>query len=229
MLYLGPRGKTRLLEFPSLPFAITIIILFGFIYTTNAQEENIWAFGAYAGIDFNGGTARAIKTGIATREGSSSVCNANGQLLFYTDGFNVWDKNHNIMPRGKDLTQSIYSITASTTQGTIIIPMPGEQDQYYIFSLGEMVNSVANSPFLGKLYYSIVDMTLNGGLGDVARKGILLDSLLTEQMTAVSGNNCDAWLIVVSRTNNNFKSYNISINGVESQPVISKSAREMDL
>lgn len=198
-------------------FFVSIILLTCITSTVHSQHANVWVFGGHAGVDFNSMPPRAIKTEINTGEGSASICDANGQLLFYTDGCTVWDKNQNIMPNGQDLPQVGKNITSSTTQGTIIIPWPGRQNQYFIFSLGQITGSDNNPDHVGKLYYSVIDMDLNGGLGDavVASKGIVLDSLLTEQMTAVSGNNCDIWLIVSSRLTDTLKAFNINFDGIE--------------
>ncbi len=191
-----------------------------FINTTGtAQYENFWAFGGNAGIDFNRNPPEVLRTAINTNEGSASICNDQGQLLFYTDGTSVWDRNNTLMPNGNDLPGIGTNITASTTQGALIIPLPGNSQQYYVFSLGDYSSGV----YTGNLYYSVVDMSLNNGLGAVVtgRKGILLSKGLTEHMTAVSGGNCNIWLLVTPRLNTDFKAYNVGFNGIDTVPVIS--------
>lgn len=184
-----------------------------------AQYDNFWAFGFGVGIDFNTNPPTMVRTSIFTREGSASICDSTGQLLFYTDGSDVWDRQHNIMPNGQDLSAAGGSITNSTTQGTIIIPMPGNAHQYYIFSLGCQECGI----YSGKLFYSIVDMTLNNGLGDIRPgiKGVFLDEELTEHMTAVSGDSCNIWLLLSGRTSNILKAYSIGPNGIDTQAVVS--------
>ncbi len=184
----------------------------------HGQYENFWAFGNNAGVDFNRNPPEAIQTSINTNEGCASICDAYGQLLFYTDGTSLWDRNNVLMPNGNDLPGRVTNITRSTSQGALIVPVPGDAEQYYVFSLGNWEHST----YFGRLYYSVVDMTLNNGMGDVVpgKKGILLDSFLTEHMTAVSGNDCNIWLIAVSRLNNSFKAYNIQPNGID-LPMIS--------
>src|SRR5690606_6872291 len=76
------------------------------------------------------------------------------------------------------------------------------------------------------LYYSVVDMSLNGGLGDVmvSRKGIFVDSFLTEKMTATLGNACNIWLLacgIDAIGASNFKAYEITASGLNASPVIS--------
>ena len=65
-------------------------------------EANIWYFGGNAGLDFNSGSPVAL-TGsqMSTEEGCSTISNSSGQLLFYTDGITVWDRNHNIIPTAR--------------------------------------------------------------------------------------------------------------------------------
>jgi hypothetical protein len=61
---------------------------------TNAQgENNIWAFGYHNGLDFNVTPPVFIQTNTDATEGSGSVSDANGNLLFYTNCDNVWDRN----------------------------------------------------------------------------------------------------------------------------------------
>ncbi len=189
-------------------------------FTSHAQYENVWAFGNYAGIDFNSGQPLPVKTSIySVGEANASVCNSSGQLLFYTDGTIVWNRNGNIMPNGDYLLPiegpGNNTPTGSTSQGALIMPIPGSYSKYYVFSL----TSFESRPS-GQLYYSIIDMDLNNGLGEVvsSQKGILLDSNLVEQMTAVTGGRCNTWLLVRTRYGNGFKAYSISESGIDQIP-----------
>lgn len=192
----------------------------------NAPEGKVWAFGLHAGLDFTSGNPVAVQTAIApynssSLEGCASVSDANGHLLFYCSGNQVWDKNNSLMPNGHNiLPPNIY--TDRSTQGTVITPMPGNANKYYIFSLQQ-----ASSPLTHRscrLYYSIVDMSLNNGYGDVIpwQSGILLDSNLSEAMTVVPGDYCDVWMIVHGLGNHLFRAYHI-INAGISAPVLSNT------
>ncbi len=198
------------------------------VAATAQKEENVWATGYQSGIDFNSGGPVAITSAFKSfGEGSASVCDANGRLLFYTEGSYIWDRTHQLMPSGKNLTglpnsptDTTISATASCSQGTVIVPMPDSGNKYYVFSLSE----VELSTLAGRLYYSVVNMDLNGGLGDVepGRKGIFLDSVLTEKMTATVGDRCNIWLLVHSlRSPASFKAFEITANGINRTPVVS--------
>lgn len=207
---------------------LAISCLFHFLASAQG-EGNVWAFGTSAGMDFNNATPVAIATAITGYgEASASICDQNGQLLFYSEGTHIWDKNGNVMPNASDLTGlpyiiNLYAPTSSTAQGVVIVPMPDSAGKYYVFSLSSQFQEMGLNA--GKLYYSIVNMNLNGGLGDVepGRKGILIDSLLTEKMTAVVGDRCNVWLLVHKTNSTLFKAYEITPAGLNLVPVISNT------
>ncbi len=190
-----------------------------------AQYENIWVFGTRTGLNFNGAGPVSLTTAINSSEASASVCDRNGQLLFYTDGVSVWNRNHKLMPNGIGLTATGNS-TLSTSQGAVIIPVTGQEEQYYIFSLSDNIGG-------GYLSYSMVDMQLDNGLGDVNTfvRTIPLDAHLTEHMVAITGDRCNTWLLVVSIEDTallwqdglmELKAYNIDYTGVSTVPVVSR-------
>ncbi len=206
--------------------AIFLILLSYYSCSIQAQQENIWVFGQRAGLDFSSGRPVAFESAISGfGEGCASVCDKDGKLLFYTEGTYVWDREGKPMPNGYKLTglpanADQYTATSSTSQGALIVPLPGSPFLYYIFSL----TAVEAGADLGRLYYSIVDMRLNGGMGDVqpAGKGTLLDTLLTEHMAGVTGDRCNIWIIVYSRKQQEFRAIEITASGISSQPAISK-------
>ncbi len=197
-------------------------------YLHAQKENNNWAFGFHAGLDFNSGSPVAVRTNIGSGgnfnyEGCATISDRyTGQLLFYSQGGAVWDRNHNIMPNGHNLSTdpSVWS----SSQSALIVPILNTPDQYYLFSLGQTATSTAHGllPNSAMLSYSVIDMKLNGGLGDVVpgRKNIHMDSVLSEQMIAVAGNNCNIWLLVHNKSNV-FKAYEITTNGTIHPPVLS--------
>ncbi len=189
-------------------FFISIIDL----NVTQAQNDQVWAFGSKAGIDFNQNPPVAIRTAmIEASEGTASVSDALGQLLFYTNGSMVWNRNHTLMPNGRNLMPSGAQSAYSSTQGSLIVQMPGSTQKYYVFSQGDVFTA-------GESYYSIVDMDLANGLGDVVQKGNMFNTPLTEMMTAVAADDCSVWLVVATRMNHKspkvFLSYKIDERGI---------------
>src|SRR5690606_3907367 len=117
-------------------YAVVLLSLFARIsLTAYAQLENIWAFGEYAGLDFNNpGPPVPIQTALNSPEACASVCNADGDLLFYTDGLVIYDRNHNVMPNGTGLTPPGWNNALSSRQGALIVPFPDDASKYYVFS-----------------------------------------------------------------------------------------------
>ena len=111
------------------------------------------------------------------------------------------------MPNGTGLGGNI-----STTQ-TISIPLPNSTDKYYIISLEE-----AASYNTGVATYSEVDMSLDGGLGDVTlTKGLPFENSSTEKITAVKhANGVDYWLLLHKRNSGIYLSYLLTASGISS-------------
>ncbi len=186
-----------------------------------AQKENYyWCFGKKATIDFNV-TPLAADTlaKLTSPEGSASIADQNtGQLLFYTDGTNVWDRNHNLMPNGTGLFGGYSTAwpgpSSSATQACIIVPACNT-GKYYIFTCDPHENNGTYG-----FRYSIVDMSLNGGMGAVTTKKFLLFAPSTEKVTAFHhANKKDIWVITHGKNNNKFYAYLVTSSGV-STPVI---------
>lgn len=211
----------------------------------NLRENNVWAIPEYNGVDFNGGPPVAISTNLNADnnsgstiinggfvEGNSSLCDTGGNLLFYCYADSIWNKNNEVMANGSGLmpaptVQSSgfpYYQGNSATQGSLIVPVISNPNQYYVFSAEEFENWDGGFASTGgRVFYSVVDMTLNNGLGDVVsnEKGILLDSNLSEKMTAVAGDNCDIWLLLHGEQNDTIKAYEITSAGINATPVTS--------
>lgn len=174
-------------------------------------EANIWYFGENAGLDFNNGSPVALTNGqLVTEEGCATISNSSGQLLFYTDGITVYNRNHAIMVNGTGLMGH-----PSSTQSATIVPKPGSNNLYYIFTTPEESNPSG-------FRYSIVDMTLDGGNGAVtADKNILVLTPIGEHLGVTKhGNGQDYWIIVHGLHSNSFFAYRLSSLGLDLNPTI---------
>lgn len=187
------------------------------LYCHAQGENNIWAFGIKAGLDFNSGTPQFFVSKSSTSEGCATVCGPDRQLLFYSDGNHVWDRNHNLTPNGTGLlgnTGGWATQYGSSTQGVAIVPFPADANKYYLFTLdcAEAVTPL----YAGYLRYSVVDMSLNSGLGDVVpgQKNIVVDSFKSEKMTVAKGSGCFFWLVTHQWGSSEFRTYKIDNNGV---------------
>ncbi len=230
-------------------FKIALILMIWLIYHGplsaqyyNQQESflkanSIWAFGQQIGLDFNTGTPTYLPISISAVESSASVSDSTGNLLFYFDGSNVLkNRNQSVMQNGNGLIPEAYS----SPQGVIIVPVIDTPWKYYVFTKMH-AERFLNGPPAPSLSYSVVDMTLDNGLGGIesGRKNIpLYNYSLHEGMVAIIGENCDVWLLTISAPfyslrRNAFQdpnlpvdtlvflAWNITENGVNATPVIS--------
>lgn len=174
-------------------------------------EANIWYFGENAGLDFNSGTPIALTNGqLVTDEGCATISNSSGQLLFYTDGVTVYNRNHVVMLNGTGLLGH-----PSSTQSATIVPKPGSLNLFYIFTTDNEHDSDG-------FRYSIVDMNLDGGNGAITSdKNILVYTPSIENLGITKhGNGTDFWIITHGWNSNSFIAYQLTSTGLNSIPVV---------
>ena len=189
-----------------------------FVSETFAQHESdFWYFGNYAGIDFSSGKPEPLTDGqLKNYEGCAVLSDSLGNLLFYTNGVTVWNKEHQIMQNGTDLAGD-----TSSTQSSIIIPQPGNDSLFYIFTTDEL--SVNKTLTTDGLNYSVVNIKENNGKGRIIEKNIHLLDSVCEKITAVKhSNNKDYWIITHEWGNNAYYSYLLNENGIN-PPVITNT------
>ncbi|NJB72060.1 gliding motility-associated-like protein [Saonia flava] len=195
--------------------AICFLMLLLACTTYGQREASNWFFGANAGLDFNSGAPQILNGGqLNTVEGCETFSDVNGNLLFYTDGKTVWNRNHGIMPNGTGLKGSF-----STTQSALVVPNPVIEDIFYVFTPDDALAYNGEGGSNG-FNYSVIDMGLDGGNGDVLIKNIDLLENASENVTAVIGpDGISYW--VVTHYQNQFYSYLVDGTGVNEEPVIS--------
>lgn len=211
-------------------FYIIYFLLFIITSSAYSQKEGAnWYFGNKAGINFSSGAPVPLGNGkIQTLEGSATISDLNGNLLFYTDGTLVYDRNHQLMPNGINLKGNV-----SSTQSAIIVPKPQDPTIYYIITIDKPdYTAPPNDPIEG-VNYSVVDMTLNNGLGDIVanEKNIPLITFdpsdssekefkSSEKIAAIIHGDCESYWVVTQFTNK-FYAFKISKSGFDTNPVIS--------
>ena len=190
-------------------------IVFLFFFTNicllfSQKETNIWYFGIGAGIDFNSGAATAITSPIVMGDvgGPASICSSTGELLFYTNGQFVFNKNHEVMHNGENIGGNVGS-----TQSAVIVPNPGDSNMYYVFTTGSQADHRG-------MKYTVVDMSLNSGLGRVTAKDLFLSNLVTEKLTAIKSTSFNGYWVVAHRWDSDkFMVFKVTSSGVETNPI----------
>jgi gliding motility-associated-like protein len=177
-------------------------------------QNNHWYFGIGAGLDFSSGSPVSVLGSLHTNEGVAAISDANGNLLFYTNGVDVFNRNHAYMTNGRGLTGDW-----SSSQSALIVPSPANTFQYYIFTTRTYQQELGVG-----MRYSIVDMRLSDGLGAVtSSKNMLMHPNSTECITAVrSSNGMDIWIVGHEAGTNVFFSFLLTKEGVSASPVLSE-------
>jgi len=196
-------------------------LLFGSMGFSQREAAN-WYFGENAGLNFNTGAPEVLLDGrINTIEGCETFSDSDGNLLFYTDGKTVWNSKHRIMPNGEGLKGSL-----STSQAALVVPYPG-QNLYYIFTPDDALTQRNGITGGNGFNFSVVDMSLNNGLGDIVLKNQRLLSQCSEKVSAIRNSN-GGYYWVVTHFKDTFYAYKVDGNGVALNPVTSTVGPNID-
>ena len=206
----------------TLNFLISTVLFLGMILTMQSQLQNAnWHLGNQVFLNFNDGTQLpTINTNATTlsvnytnlqNNGGSTVSDESGNLLFYTDGVNVWNRSHTLPIDGTDL-----SGCTSVSQSVLIVPNPANAEEYYIFT-----NQGSITGSLG-LNYSMVSTNSTVADGTVIRttRNTNLLPIASEKMTTVLNPNDNSYWVVAfapstnARISDTFYAYKIDRTGV---------------
>ncbi len=148
-------------------------------------------------------------------EGCAVYCDADGEMLFYTNGGGtlndavngtrdgiIWNKNNQIMYNMGSTEGGGYS----AAQSALILPKPGNTARYFVFTMDHVANQGV-APYLNSrgLSYFEVDMTANSGLGTVISPNINIFKPAAEALTAVPmADGSGFWLVIISYATNDF-------------------------
>lgn len=204
-------------------FLLTLLSFIGRPSQAQRETEN-WNFGDGGTLEFSpsGNVTSTLSSAMTNSpEGCATISDKNGQLLFYSNGEAIWDRTNSIMMNGDNLLGNHLS-----TQSSLIVPHPGNDSLYYLFTTDAIENSLTNG-----LRYNLIDMRLNWPLGAVVagQKNLPLYGSSTkpvsEKLTAVRhANNQDIWVIVqsyISLTQQEIIAFRITATGLTTTPVIS--------
>jgi len=170
-----------------------------FVMDFNVQPKSLYHLGRYHRVyGFN-----------------ASICNEEGLLLIQSSGCYINDRLFRPMPNGKINEGYLWDFLCvneeySIRNGNLILPRPSRPSEYYVIHMFGDKNRDPNVPGLTifpKLLYSVIDITLNSGFGDVTQKNIpIVEKLLSSgHLTAVRhANNIDWWVITCERNTNSY-------------------------
>lgn len=126
------------------------------------------------------------------------------------------------MPHGDSLLGNF-----SSTQSALIVPQPGSSQYFYVFTTDDFYQDDLKYGFR----YSIIDICLDNGLGDIIpnQKSIKLLDTVCEKLTATKhANGTDYWIIIHKYWSDAFYSYQLSSTGIV-DTIISHTGLEQPL
>ncbi len=196
----------------------SVLIFTGFylILSTSVFAQNQyanWYFGDKAGLNFSSGAVNVLtNSAMSNLEGVSALSDTTGNLLLYSDGQILYNAQHNAMPNGSGLKGH-----SSATQGSVLVQKPGSDKIFYLISTGAVEQGTID------VYYSEIDITLDGGKGDVVsgKKNLLMYSGSAEKCAAAYHcNGTSIWLVFHDYQGSNYRSYLLDENGISTSAVV---------
>ena len=198
---------------------------------TNTSLVQPWTWPAHSNWYFGDGNIHNFNTNVTTNsnaydsyEGISSVSDDQGNLLFYTNGRNLWDANGNLTSNAllEGNEGGGTGPVGSASQGVITIRHPFSPDDYYVLTTDDALGAT-----LG-LNYVIV-----GKDGQVKSGPTRLGGFRTTEGIAATlhDNGLDVWVTVQSsniradiwKTKSNYYTYLLTCDGFSTTPVVSKT------
>ena len=197
------------------------LISLSFIQADAQKESANWYFGQQGlGLSFVNNNLPQDITGIPSigLSPSTVVSDAAGNLQFIFAAGRVYDRNYGVMPGS-----SLLQMGISWNQ-VMAAPAPSSNSRYYLFYM-----SGANAG-LYTLRYAIVDMSLNGGLGDVVSADNIIDDQLSPAFTLVNRSGSDEFWVVGHKMGTiNWACRLVTAAGISSSPVTSVAGTNPNL
>ncbi len=210
-------------------FLLIFFLFFSFFNSRSQGIDNLWMMGyggaidtPFGGINMDFISGSPVITHVANRDmwmssTSATICDVNGNTLFYTNGEYIADATNDTMMNGSGISPSTYSPVSGyglfLTQAVLIIPIPSDTSKYYLLHM-----NVDGFPLQSyHIYFSVIDMSMNGNLGAVVSKNnvLLNDTLIPARLTSTRhGNGRDWWLVFHQTTSDLYYIYLIDPSGI---------------
>lgn len=184
-------------------FLIFLCLSYSLFSNSNPDSKRVsnWNFGFKYSLNFNPpDVTPTYGSQLIQREGVSSISDKDGNLLFYTNGQEVYDSTNSLLPSGFNLSGH-----PSSTQSATIIKSPYNEDDYYIFTLdGVELDRYG-------LMYNVINTKKNNGKGDVIIKNIPLYQNSTEKISSIkSKDGKSVWIITHPNQKSEFLVYELT-------------------
>ena len=205
-----------------LPAFILLLVSF---FVRAQKKNNVWAFGINGGLNFNTNPVTPFKSKASADEAIyyiSSICDKDGNLLIYTDGRKVWNRDNRVMPKHND-----WWFLSGEKLMPLICPYPDNDSLFYLFGIGDGIN-----PY--QLQYTTTMMKHPGDVEEVvyptpSDPAAFHTKLLDNASVVLAGthhcNGKDYWIVTYS--NHALYSFLVSSSGVSQTPVVTPVSTTM--
>lgn len=203
-------------------------------------QDHIWYFGnSTAGLNFN---AANVPSGLSNKytpfgaEGCFVATNPNtGELMFYTSGNRIINKNHALMQNGNLVfpapapivqpNNGIFNSSVNGAQSVAVIEKPNSvannECGKFLYFIND-ANEYGASGKPGSLYIGEIDMNANAGLGSVTQQPVrIISNAFTESMLVIARpDNQGAWILLNNVLTNRLEVYAVTVSGtINTTPV----------
>ncbi|MFD1872390.1 gliding motility-associated C-terminal domain-containing protein [Hymenobacter bucti] len=205
-----------------------ILVLLGVLGTFVAQAQGpyaTWYFGQQAGLRFGAAAGPVPLTDgqLTSPAACATLCTTAGDLLCYSNGQKIWNKQHQVMAGGDSLGGSTLA-----SQGCGLLRAPNAGQTAYVLTM--RYEGPISAFSTGQPVVTEVDLAGAGGLGQVGRRRqpVVADSILmrlgerkfaAHQALVRHANGTDYWLITRLQEQGIFLASRITGGGVWPCPV----------
>lgn len=224
-------------------YKVKLLILLTFLVMTQSsfaqnKQDYYWPFGKDWDLDKPGVQAieidfneRPLKASI--REGelyfdqnNASICDEEGNLLLYTNGCAVANRDHQIMPNGDSINRGFFfdewwggdcSKAYPGGQDITILQDPGNGEGYYIIHKPVSYHPDSSSRFSrDSLHFTYVDLSLDDNNGDVVAKNqnFFFGDMLFSYLTGIAHANGQDWWILNPMRAGGYATFHLDEDGI---------------
>jgi hypothetical protein len=153
--------------------------------------------------------------------GMAVITDANDSIFAYTNGWHLANASHQPMLNGGGLNPSTVVDTSwglHRANSQLILPRPEHYEQIMMVHMSPDAVAGSGANHSARLYYTVIDQDLNGGLAGVVSKNnvILEEPLLAGGLSAVRhANGRDWWILTHGIDSDEFISFILTPYGFE--------------
>ena len=224
-------------------FKTLSFVLLPLLVSSQSRQDYQWFFGndriaeeeGIQNLEFNFNDVPfepTLKThGLSFDQNNASICDKDGNLLMYTNGCAIANRDHEVMMNGDSINWGNFAEYFwfdgdckhgyPGRQNITILPDPGYEEGYYILHKTLEYNYLTDYEiYLKYLKYTYIDMSLDDGKGAVIDKNVIFHegSILSNYFSAIAhSNGSDYWIIQPKEDDNVYYRFLLTGDGIIEQ------------